>query len=305
MAFARKAAQRPAGGQDPRPERATRDRRDATLRSSTRRAQLAAKVRRHQTAPLNAVAAIEAATTLPYEEGCRRERELFVDSVSTEQAKALIHAFFAERAATKLKGVPRGPQATADRTRRGHRRRHDGRRDRDGLRQRRRPGDDHGRDSGGARPRAGHDPPQLRFVGQARPAHRGRRDEAPRRALPRSLDDAGSRRRGSHDRGRVRGHGAEEAGLRESSTRSRKPGAVLATNTSTLDIDAIAAGDVRVPKSVVGLHFFSPANVMRLVEVVRGGRRAPDVLATSLAFGKKLGKVGVWSATARASSAIA
>ena len=58
--------------------------------------ELAAKVRRRQTAPLNAILAIDAATTLPYEEGCRRERELFVESVSTEQAKALIHAFFAE-----------------------------------------------------------------------------------------------------------------------------------------------------------------------------------------------------------------
>jgi 3-hydroxyacyl-CoA dehydrogenase len=71
-----------------------------------------------------------------------------------------------------------------------------------------------------------------------------------------------------------------------------KPGAVLATNTSTLDIDAIAAQTQR-PESVVGLHFFSPANVMRLVEVVRGAKTSADVLARVMAFGKKLGKVPV------------
>jgi 3-hydroxyacyl-CoA dehydrogenase len=70
------------------------------------------------------------------------------------------------------------------------------------------------------------------------------------------------------------------------------PGAVLATNTSTLDIDAIAAETSR-PSDVVGLHFFSPANVMRLLEVVRGRDVQPDVLATALAFAKRLGKVPV------------
>jgi 3-hydroxyacyl-CoA dehydrogenase len=71
-----------------------------------------------------------------------------------------------------------------------------------------------------------------------------------------------------------------------------KPSAILATNTSTLDIDAIAGVTGR-PDSVVGLHFFSPANVMRLLEVVRGPRTGADVLATALAFGKRLGKVPV------------
>ena len=73
-----------------------------------------------------------------------------------------------------------------------------------------------------------------------------------------------------------------------------KPGAILASNTSYLDVDAIAASTSR-PESVVGMHFFSPANVMRLLEVVRGARTAPQVLATAMATGKAIGKIGVVS----------
>ena len=71
-----------------------------------------------------------------------------------------------------------------------------------------------------------------------------------------------------------------------------KEEAVLATNTSTLDIDAIAAVTTR-PSSVVGLHFFSPANVMRLIEVVRGAKTSPEALSSVVAFAKRLGKVPV------------
>lgn len=73
-----------------------------------------------------------------------------------------------------------------------------------------------------------------------------------------------------------------------------KPGAILATNTSTLDVDQIAAF-TRRPQDVIGLHFFSPANVMRLLEVVRGRATAPDVLATALKLGKQIGKLSVVS----------
>ncbi len=69
-----------------------------------------------------------------------------------------------------------------------------------------------------------------------------------------------------------------------------KPGAILASNTSYLNIDDIAAVTKR-PGDVVGMHFFSPANVMRLLEVVRGEKTAPDVLATVMALAKKIGKV--------------
>jgi 3-hydroxyacyl-CoA dehydrogenase len=68
-----------------------------------------------------------------------------------------------------------------------------------------------------------------------------------------------------------------------------RPGAVLATNTSYLDLDAIAAA-TRRPGDVIGLHFFAPANVMKLLEIVRGGATAPDVIATALALAKRMGK---------------
>lgn len=71
-----------------------------------------------------------------------------------------------------------------------------------------------------------------------------------------------------------------------------KPGAILASNTSYLDVDEIAASTSR-PQDVVGMHFFSPANVMKLLEVVRGAKTADDVLATAMAVGKKIGKVAV------------
>ena len=73
-----------------------------------------------------------------------------------------------------------------------------------------------------------------------------------------------------------------------------KPGAILATNTSTLDVDEIAASTKR-PQDVIGTHFFSPANVMRLLEVVRGEKTAKDVLATTMKLGKTLKKVPVVS----------
>ncbi len=71
-----------------------------------------------------------------------------------------------------------------------------------------------------------------------------------------------------------------------------KPGAILASNTSYLDVDEIAASTSR-PQDVLGMHFFSPANVMKLLEVVRGAKTADDALATAMALGKKIGKVAV------------
>ncbi len=71
-----------------------------------------------------------------------------------------------------------------------------------------------------------------------------------------------------------------------------RPGTVLASNTSTLDVDAIAAASRR-PAEVIGMHFFSPANIMRLVEIVRGRCTAPDVIATARAVARRMGKLGV------------
>ncbi len=71
-----------------------------------------------------------------------------------------------------------------------------------------------------------------------------------------------------------------------------KPGAIIATNTSTLDVNEIAA-ETKRPQDVIGLHFFSPANVMRLLEIVRAAKTGDDVMATAMAISKKIGKVGV------------
>src|SRR5437867_123787 len=76
-----------------------------------------------------------------------------------------------------------------------------------------------------------------------------------------------------------------------------KPGAILATNTSTLDIDKIAAATSR-PESVIGAHFFSPANVMKLLEVVRGASTAPEVIVSTMALAKTIGKTAVLSGNA-------
>ena len=71
-----------------------------------------------------------------------------------------------------------------------------------------------------------------------------------------------------------------------------RAGAILATNTSTLDVNEIASATTR-PQDVIGAHFFSPANVMRLLEVIRGAKTAKDVIASTMALGKRLGKVAV------------
>src|SRR5437660_9851866 len=71
-----------------------------------------------------------------------------------------------------------------------------------------------------------------------------------------------------------------------------KPDAVLATNTSTLDVDEIASATKR-PEAVIGTHFFSPANVMRLLEIVRGKASSKEVIATCMQLSKKIGKIGV------------
>ena len=88
----------------------------------------------------------------------------------------------------------------------------------------------------------------------------------------------------------------EDMGLKQGIFRQldelAKPGAILATNTSGLDVDAIAAVTAR-PQDVVGAHFFSPAHVMRLLEVVRGDRTAPDVIATLMELGRRMGKIAV------------
>ena len=88
----------------------------------------------------------------------------------------------------------------------------------------------------------------------------------------------------------------EDMGLKQDIFRQldtlAKPGAILATNTSGLDVDQIAAVTQR-PQDVVGAHFFSPAHVMKLLEVVRAAKTAPDVIATLMDLGRRMGKIAV------------
>ena len=227
---------------------------------------------------------------LPFAEGCRRERELFAECVASDQARALIHAFFAERGVTKLPGITKDTAA--------------------------RPiarvaiicAGTMGGGIAMACANAGIDV-LLRDTEQA--------------ALNRGMDTIRRNYDISVARGRFTPEGVAERMARihpqlsytgfetadaiieaafENMAIKKKifseidaiaaPGCVLGTNTSTLNIDEIASATKR-PESVVGLHFFSPANVMRLLEIVRGAATSNEVLATALGFAKKLSKVGV------------
>jgi 3-hydroxyacyl-CoA dehydrogenase len=252
--------------------------------------ELARKVRRHQEAPLAAVDAIEAAATLPFDQGCARERELFFRCAGSEQCKASIHAFFAERAAAKVPGIPKdtpvAPVSTIAIVGAGTM----------------------GSGIAMACANAG-----LRVL--LTDAAQSGVDNG-LAAVTRNYDTSVKRGRFTADavaermariRGQVGYDGFDTAdvvieavyeslALKKEIFRAldaaAKPGCLLATNTSTLDIDAIAAETSR-PDMVIGLHFFSPANVMRLLEIVRGSTTSAQTVAAALALAKRLGKVGV------------
>ena len=288
IAFAREVAARP----DPHPR--TRERNEK-LGSATENAprfaagrELAARVRRNQTAPLVAIEAIEAATTLPFDEGCRRERELFfAKCVRSEQCKALVHAFLAERGVSKVPGLA-APGAVGTVAIVGA-----------------------GTMGGGIAMACANAGLEVRLLEAAR-----ERLDAGLATIRRNYESSVKRGRlaaaAVEERlARIRGDVGydacadadlvieavfEDMALKKQVfaeiDRRARPGAVLATNTSTLDVDAIAGATSR-PESVIGLHFFSPAHVMRLVEIVRGRATSVDTLATALAVVRRLGKVGV------------
>jgi 3-hydroxyacyl-CoA dehydrogenase len=250
----------------------------------------ARKTRRNMLAPLKAVDAIEAAANLPFDQGCKKERELFEECIASDQARALIHAFFAERAVAKIPDIPKDTAIY-------------------NIRQAAIIGA--GTMGGGiamACANAGI-PVLLKEVEQA--------------ALDRGLATIRRNYENSVKKGRFSQAVMDqrmalihpqltydgfaqadliiEAAFEGMDLKKRifgeidkiaKPDCVLASNTSTLDIDAIASVTSR-PHMVIGLHFFSPANVMRLVEIVRGKATGKEVVATALAVAKKLGKVGV------------
>ena len=251
---------------------------------------LAAKIRRGAIAPLKAIEAIEAAVELPFDEGCRRERELFAECVASNQARALIHAFFAERGVSKVPGIAKDtavrPIAKVAIIGAGTM-------------------------GGGIAMACANAGLQvlLRDTQQA--------------SLDRGIETIRKNYDVSVKRGRFTPQGVEErmarihqqldyagfeaadiiieAAFEDMAIKKQifaeidaiaSADCILGTNTSTLNIDEIASVTKR-PQSVVGLHFFSPANVMRLVEIVRGKATSNEVLATALAFAKKLSKVGV------------
>jgi 3-hydroxyacyl-CoA dehydrogenase len=241
-------------------------------------------------APQAALEAVEAAITLPFVEGIRREGEIFERCLHSDQCKALIHAFFAERAVAKIPDIPKDTPVYP-------------------IRQ---------AAVIGAGTMGGGIAMALANAGIA-----VRIKDAEQAALDRGLETIRKNYERSVKSGRLTAAAAEERMTRISPQpgwdgfeqadiiieavfeslavkkqvfaeidKIAKPECVLASNTSTLDIDAIAAATAR-PQMVVGMHFFSPANVMRLLEIVRGKATEKPVIATAIALAKTLKKVGV------------
>jgi len=290
VAFAREAAA--SGGPWPKSSQ-----RNAKLGTPDENAPLfaaareqAARVRRNQTAPLKVVEAMEAATTLPFAEGSLAERALFAECLGSAQARAMIHGFFAEREVAKVPGIEKSTAV---------------------------------REIGsvaiiGAGTMGGGI--AMAFANAGIPVRITDSDGA---ALERGMATIRRNYENSVRKGRFTPEVMEqrmslicpqpgydgfsradlivEAVFEDLALKKNifsaldaiaKPSCIFASNTSTLNIDALAASTSR-PASVVGLHFFSPANVMRLVEIVRGKFTGADVIATALALAKRLKKVGV------------
>ena len=241
-------------------------------------------------APEYNIRCIEAAATLPFEQGIARERELFGELMAGTQSKAQQYYFFAEREAAKIPDVPKGTElltiATAGVLGAGTM-------------------------GGGI---------AMNFANVGIPVTVVERDQESldrglgviRKNYERSAsrgsissDDVGTRMAlisGSTDKGDFHDKDIvieavfEDLELKKSVFAELdgicKPGAIMATNTSALDVNAIAAATSR-PESVIGMHFFSPANVMKLLEVVRGDESSHPVIATTMALAKRINKIAV------------
>jgi len=253
----------------------------------------ARKKMRGQPAPLAAIDAVEAASKLPFSEGLRYEAELFERCRVSNESKSLIHAFFGERAVSKIPDVPASTQARSI--------------ERVAI-------VGAGTMGGGiAMVFADAGFPVVIRETTAEALDRGmntiRANYARALKSGRLTEDLMMQRVG-RIQGQLSYDGFENADLAIEAVfesievkkqvfrdldRVAKRGCILATNTSSLDVDEIAAATSR-PESVVGVHFFSPANLMRLVEIVRGKATGVDVLATAMTLAKKLGKISVLSA---------
>ncbi|HEY4359455.1 MAG TPA: 3-hydroxyacyl-CoA dehydrogenase NAD-binding domain-containing protein [Bryobacteraceae bacterium] len=288
VAFAREIAGAPIRKTRDRNEKLGTPEENAPIFAAGR--EQARKTRRNMTAPLVVIEALEAAATLPFPEGCKKERELVRGCLASDQCRALIHTFFAERAVSKVAGVTKetpvanittaaiigagtmgGGIAMACANA--------------GIAVRIKDSDQAALDRGMATVRKNYESS----------VKKGRFPQAvmdQRMALiqPQLTYD-------EFDRADLIIEAAFESMALKKQIFGEidaiaRPGCVLATNTSTLDIDEIASATKR-PQSVIGLHFFSPAHVMRLVEIVRGAETSAEVIATSLALAKRLSKVGV------------
>jgi 3-hydroxyacyl-CoA dehydrogenase len=241
-------------------------------------------------APFKAVDAIEGAFTLDFEAGSRRERELFAECVTATESRALVHMFFADREAAKVPDVPKETPVTAI-----------ARAAVIGA----------GTMGGGiamAYANAGI-PVLLKDVDDAA-VQRGmatiRKNYESSVAKGKMTADALARTLalitpattfdGFENVDIVVEAAFEEMNLKRTIFadlgRITRPACILASNTSTLDIDEFARASGR-PQQVIGHHFFSPANVMKLLEIVRGKETGRQTIASSLAVARRLGKVGV------------
>ncbi|OGL11480.1 MAG: 3-hydroxyacyl-CoA dehydrogenase [Candidatus Rokubacteria bacterium RIFCSPLOWO2_02_FULL_73_56] len=241
-------------------------------------------------APENCIKAVEAAVALPFEEGLKRERELFLELMSSAESKAQRYIFFAEREAAKIPDVPPDtPTLTITKAAvLGA-----------------------GTMGGGI---------AMNFASVGIPVTVV---EVNREALDRGLGVVRKNYEATASKGRLTAADVEKRmGLIQGTTdfgaiadadivieavfeempikkevfakidKLCKRDAVLATNTSTLDVNEIASATAR-PESVIGMHFFSPANVMRLLEVVRGAKTSKVAVATAMAVGRRIAKVPV------------
>lgn len=287
IAFARRVAA--TGG--PHPVAAKREARvdDPDAFFAAARARVAREAR-GQHAPLECLACVEAAVRRPFDEGIEFERERIAVLLAGTQSKALRHLFFAERAAARIPDVP------ADTPTRPFRRV---------------AVIGAGTMGGGiAMSLANAGIPVVQLETTQAALDRGRatmtRNWAATVAKGR-LSQAEMDRRLAlvaqtlsyedlADTDLVIEAVFEDMAVKKEVfaklDATMRPGAILASNTSRLDIDEIARATSR-PQDVIGLHYFSPANVMRLLEVVRGRATAPDVIATAMAFGRATAKLPV------------
>jgi len=243
-------------------------------------------------APLKCIEAVAAAVSKPYEEGLRVERELFGQLMQTPESKALRHAFFAERAAAKIPGLPENLPLRPIRTAAVI----------------------------GAGTMGGGIAMSFANAGIPVTVVEVKQDALEKGTATMRKNYEASAKKGKLTAAQLAERMGSihptlsyadvaqadiiiEAVFEDMAVKTEvfrkldeiaKPGAILATNTSTLDLNRIARV-TRRPGDVIGTHFFSPANVMKLLEVVRGSATQDDVLATVMDLAKRLNKIGVVS----------